>query len=146
MAAALLDVNVLVALLSADSDSHSAAQRWFGHNARKGWATCPFTQAGFVRIISNATASKHVIRPAQAIGVLEEALKFPVHEFWEDDLSIAEATTSFREHLTGHQQIADGYLLGLARRHKGRLVTFDKGIATLAQVAGLGHLVISITK
>jgi hypothetical protein len=146
MAVALFDINMLVALLSQDSDSHGAAQRWFLHNARKGWATCPFTQAGFVRIISNPASSRHVIRPAQAIDVLEASLKFPVHEFWKDDLSMAEATADFREHLTGHQRTNDAYLLGLAARHKGRIVTFDRGIPALASVAGLSHLVISITK
>jgi toxin-antitoxin system PIN domain toxin len=146
MAVTLLDVNVLVALLSQDSDSHDAAQRWFLHHARKGWATCPFTQAGFVRIISNPASSRHVIRPPQAIEVLEDSLKFPVHEFWKDDLSMAEATADFGEYLTGHQQTNDAYLLGLASRHKGRIVTFDRGIPALASAAGLSHLVISITK
>jgi toxin-antitoxin system PIN domain toxin len=146
MAVALLDINVLVALLSQDSDSHGAAQRWFLHNARKGWATCPITQAGFVRIMSNPASSRHVIRPAQAIEVLEDTLKFPVHEFWKDDLSMAQATADFREHLTGHQQTNDAYLLGLAIGHKGRIVTFDRGIPALASVAGLSHLVIPLTK
>jgi uncharacterized protein len=141
MAVTLLDVNVLVALLSAESDSHPAAQRWFVHNARKGWATCPFTEAGFVRITSNPVTSRHLIRPSQAIGILEESFRYPVHEFWKDDLSIAEATAEFREHLTGHQQTTDAYLLGLAVRHKGKLVTFDKGMAALVSVAGLGHVV-----
>jgi hypothetical protein len=146
MAVTLLDINVLVGLLSEDSEFHAASQRWFFQNARKGWATCPFTEAGFVRIISNPASSKHVIRPAQAIEILEDSQKFPVHEFWKDDLSLAEATTVFREYLTGHQQTNDAYLLGLAAKHKGRMVTFDKGIAALASVAGLSHLVLSITK
>lgn len=146
MAVALLDVNVLVGLLSEDSEFHSASERWFLQNARKGWATCPVTEAGFVRIISNPASSRHVIRPAQAIDVLEDSFRFPVHEFWKDDLSMAEATADFREHVTGHQQTTDAYLLGLALRRKGRMVTFDKGIRALASVAGLSHLVVHITK
>jgi toxin-antitoxin system PIN domain toxin len=146
MAVTLLDVNVLVGLLSEDSEFHSASQRWFVNHARKGWATCPLTQAGFVRITSNPASSKHVIRPGQAVDVLEDSLKFPVHEFWKDDLSIGEATAGFREYLTGHQQTSDAYLLGLARWHKGRIVTFDRGIPALASLAGLSHLVISIAK
>lgn len=146
MAVTLLDVNILVGLLSEDSEFHPASQRWFTQNARRGWATCPFTQAGYLRIITNLASSKHLIRPALAIEVLEECLKFPVHEFWKDDLSMVEATADFRGHLTGHQQTTDAYLLGLTLRHKGRIVTFDRGIAALAQVAGLGHLVTSITK
>lgn len=141
MAATLLDANVLIGLLSEDSEFHTASQRWFLQNARKGWATCPFTQAAFVRIISNPAASRNVIRPGQAIDVLEESLLYPVHEFWKDDLSMADATAAFRDSLTGHQQTTDAYLLGLALRHKGRLATFDKGMAALASAADLGHVV-----
>lgn len=146
MSITLLDADVLVGLLSEDSEFHTASQRWFQQNARKGWATCPFTQAAFVRLLSNPSASKHVIRPAQAIEVLEDALRFPVHEFWKDDLSMAEATAAFRNCLTGHQQTTDAYLLGLALRHKGRLATFDKGVAALASTAELGHVVTLLTK
>jgi len=146
MAISLLDVNVLIGLLSEDSEFHTASQRWFLQNARKGWATCPITQAAFVRIISNPAASRNGIRPAQAIEVLEESLHFPVHEFWKDDLSIAEATAPFRDFLTGHQQITDAYLLGLCLRRKGRLVTFDRGVAALASAAQAEHLVALITK
>ncbi|HEX3986748.1 MAG TPA: TA system VapC family ribonuclease toxin [Acidobacteriaceae bacterium] len=146
MPVTLLDANVLVGLLSEDSEFHNASQRWFMQNARKGWATCPFTQAAFVRIIANPAASRNVIRPAQAIDVLEDTLRFPVHEFWKDDLSMAEATPSFRNFLTGHQQITAAYLLGLSLRHKGRIVTFDRGIAALASAAGLGDRVTLIAK
>lgn len=146
MAVSLLDVNVLVGLLSEDSEFHTVSQRWFVQNARKGWATCPFTQAAFVRIICNPAASRNVIRPPQAIEVLEASLQFPVHEFWKDDLSIADATVAFRGSLTGHQQITNAYLLGLCLRHKGRLVTFDSSVAALASASGLGHLVALITK
>ena len=146
MAISLLDVNVLVGLLSEDSEFHTSAQRWFLQNAKKGWATCPFTQAAFVRIISNPAASRNVIRPAQAIEVLETSLRFPVHEFWKDELSIAEATFTFRDFLTGHQQITDAYLLGLCQRRKGRLATFDRGIAALASASEMGHLVTLLAK
>ncbi len=146
MAVTLLDANVLVGLLSEDSEFHAASQRWFMQHARKGWASCPFTQAAFVRITSNPAASRYTIRPAQAVEVLEEALRFPVHEFWKDDLSMAEATAGFRDCLTGHRQTTDAYLLGLVLRHKGRLATFDKGIAALASAAGLEHLVTLVAR
>ena len=50
---ALLDVNVLIALLDAGHASHSAALRWFSANAAAGWASCPITQNGCVRILSH---------------------------------------------------------------------------------------------
>ena len=49
----LLDVNVLIALLDADHASHEHALRWFKRSAREGWASCPLTQNGCVRIMSH---------------------------------------------------------------------------------------------
>lgn len=144
MAAFLLDVNVLVALLWEEAEAHAAAREWFASNARKGWATCPFTQAGFVRIVSNTAMLRHAVRPAQALEVLQENLKHASHEFWHDDLTIIDAVAPFRQQLSGHQQITDAYLLGVAAKHKGRFVTFDKAIAALAEAAGLRHLVTTL--
>lgn len=141
MAVSLLDVNILVALFSEDASSHTAAQKWFLHNAHRGWATCPVTQAGFVRIICNPAASKSGILPAQALEILEEGMQHPSHQFWPDDISFAEAVSPFRSQVRGHQQITYAYLLGLARRHKGRLVTGDRAIASVASTAGFPNLV-----
>jgi len=146
MPVSLLDVNVLVALLSADSLFHDAAQKWFLANAYNGWATCPMTQAGFVRIICNPAVSRNRIHPSQAIEVLEANLGHPSHKFWPDDLSAAKATAPFQRHLAGHQQITDAYLLGLALKHRGQLVTFDKAVQALATAAEMDHLVFTIRK
>ena len=51
------------------------------------------------------------------------------HEFWADDLTITDAQVFDRTKWSGHQQVTDTYLLALAVRHSGRLVTFDTGIA-----------------
>lgn len=144
MPVSLLDVNVLVSLSSEDALLHEAAWRWFDKNARAGWATCPLIETAFVRIVANPAASRVSIRPAQALELLRENLSRPSHQFWPDDLSAAEALGSLEEHLIGHQQITDAYLLGLAAKHKGRLVTFDKAIAALAEAAGLRHLVTTL--
>ncbi len=37
---ALLDVNLLIALLDADHSLHAPATRWFAANTRDGWASC----------------------------------------------------------------------------------------------------------
>jgi hypothetical protein len=50
---ALLDVNVLIALLDSDHASHDSAINWFAKHAREGWASCPITQNGCIRIMSN---------------------------------------------------------------------------------------------
>jgi hypothetical protein len=146
MAVSLLDVNVLCGLLSENFAGHSEAQQWFARNARNGWATCPFTQAGFVRLMSHPSASARPVSPAQALDVLSENLQHPRHEFWPDDLSVSETLTRWRTHLRGHQQITDAYLLALSLHQRGRLVTFDQGLATFASAVGLAHLVSHIPR
>ena len=131
MAATLLDVNVLVALLCSDHNDHSAALQWFREHEKKGWATCPFTQAAFVRIVSNPAFSPEAVMPSEAISLLEEALGRSTHEFWPDDLSFAEVAGYLKPNLSGHNQITDAYLLGLAIHHQSKLVTFDKSLSSL---------------
>jgi uncharacterized protein len=131
VAAVLLDVNALIALLWADHSDHNAAQQWFRENEKKKWATCPFTQAAFVRIVSNPAFSPEAVTPAEAIALLEENLRHPSHEFWPDDLSFAEAAAYLKPDLSGHKQITDAYLLGLAIHHQAKLATFDRALASL---------------
>ena len=50
---ALLDVNVLVALLDAAHVHHRRAATWLGRNLGAGWASCPLTQNGCLRILSS---------------------------------------------------------------------------------------------
>jgi uncharacterized protein len=50
---ALLDVNVLIALLDSDHSLHTPATSWFKSNSHQGWASCPITQNGCVRVMSN---------------------------------------------------------------------------------------------
>ena len=124
---ALLDVNVLLALMDNAHVHHGAALAWWRHERDKGWASCPLTQNGFVRIVCHGGYPK---RPtaAQAIEQLRLQLAEPGHEFWPDDVSIAEAALFDRTHILGPKQISDVYLLALAVKNKGRLVTFDRGI------------------
>ena len=48
---ALLDVNLLVALAWPGHVSFATVHRWFARHGDAGWATCPITQAGFVRVL-----------------------------------------------------------------------------------------------
>lgn len=127
----LLDVNVLVALLWPDHEAYDRAQDWFGRKARSGWATCPFTQAGFVRIVSNPAFSTHAVTPQEATRLLVANLNHPGHKFWKDEIAFSDAVQPFRVRLTGHQQVPDAYLLGLAMHQRGKLATFDKKIGAL---------------
>jgi toxin-antitoxin system PIN domain toxin len=132
----LLDANVLVALAWPEHEFHDKVGRWFVRHSRAGWATCPFTQAAFVRVLSNAAFSADALTPANALRVLESNLLLPGHHFWADSISVPEALRRIGSRLTGHRQITDAYLLGLALDHKGRLATLDKGIGVLG--GGMG--------
>lgn len=131
MSVGLLDVNVLIALLWPSHEAHRQVQDWFGAHSATGWATCPLTQAGFVRIVSNPAFSPDALAPAQAVSILAANLKHRSHQFWEDDVSLADAVAGFRPRLVGHRQVTDAYLLGLALGRNGCLVTLDRRVATL---------------
>ncbi len=127
----LLDVNLLVALLWTNHEHHEAAVRWFRAQRRLAWATCPLTQAGFVRVSSNPRILSDAPSPGKAIDVLEANLRHPGHRFWADDVPFAEAVAPFGELFSSHQQTTDAYLFGLAIHKGGVLATFDAGISAL---------------
>jgi toxin-antitoxin system PIN domain toxin len=127
----LLDVNVLVALLWRSHEDHEKAQNWFAQGAKAGWATCPFTQAGCVRILSNPAFSRDAVTPHQALKLLSVNLGHPSHLFWPDDLTFAEAVAPMERLLVGHKQVSDAYLLGLAIRRRAKLVTLDRSVSAL---------------
>ncbi len=131
MTAFLLDVNVLIALGWKGHPDHSVAQEWFAGSNKVGWATCPFTHAAFVRIISNPAFSPEAVPPLEALSLLTANLNHPTHQFWADNISLRDAVRYFGERLVGHQQITDAYLLGLAMHKKGKLATLDRSIVEL---------------
>ncbi len=49
----LLDINLLLALTDPMHVHHELSHQWFAKKGRKGWATCPLTENGFVRIASH---------------------------------------------------------------------------------------------
>jgi len=127
----LLDTNLLIALVWPSHTAHLRAQHWFAKNARQGWATCPITQCGFVRVSSNPAFSPHALSPSQALELLRANLNHSGHTFWPDDLDLSTAS-SLVQQLSGHQQVTDAYLVGLAVQHKGKLATLDRGTAAWA--------------
>jgi hypothetical protein len=127
----LLDVNVLIALMWPAHESHAQVGEWFSRRARQGWATCPFTQAAFVRLVSNPAFSRDAVTPQEAIALLSANLKHRYHRFWSDDISFGEAVELFQGRLMGHRQVSDAYLLGLAIHKKGELATLDRGVVDL---------------
>ena len=81
--------------------------------------------------------------PAEGIHVLG-ALKTAFansHQFWPDDISLT-GNSLFDGSLTaGARHVTDVYLLGLAKRHEGTLVSFDRSLSYHAVRAGSRQLV-----
>jgi uncharacterized protein len=127
----LLDTNLLIALLWPSHERHDLAVKWFARHRGKGWATCPMTQAGFVRIVSNPAFSRDAVQPREAIEVLCANTAAKDHQFWPDELPLAVAVAFAGVRLLGHQQVTDAYLLGLAISRGGALATLDKRIGAL---------------
>jgi toxin-antitoxin system PIN domain toxin len=126
---ALLDVNALVALAWDSHVHHAAMREWFAAHGSSGWATCPITESGFVRVSSNPKALPTPIGISAARGVLTALRRLDGHRFLVDDISIVAPDVP---DVAGYRQVTDAHLLTLARRSEMRLVTFDTGIRTLA--------------
>jgi len=128
---ALLDVNVLIALLDSDHTSHGVALMWFAKHATEGWASSPITQNGCVRIMSNPGYPNAL--PVQAvIKHLADACEENVHEFWSDKVSLLDPHVVDSTRIHGPRQLTDIYLLALAVEREGRFVTFDTGVPLAA--------------
>jgi uncharacterized protein len=140
-ARALLDVNVLIALHDQQHVHHEVAANWFIANARHGWASCPLTQNGSVRIMSQP-GYPNPVPVAQALAMLQRSCAHTSHQFWPDDVSLLDAKRLAHDRIHGHRQLTDLYLLALAVARGGRLVTFDAQVPLNAvRGAGAQHLV-----
>jgi len=126
----LLDVNALIALVDSDHVGFEAMGKWFGSHAAKGWATCPLTENGMVRILSQPAYPSGRRSPSEVItllGVLK-ALPSRAHHFWADDVSLSDASLFQPDFIVGSRQVTDVYLLGLAAKHGGKVVSFDRSM------------------
>ena len=128
---ALFDVNVIIALLDPDHAFHERAHDWWANNDRHGWASCPLTENGVVRIMSNPNYShKTKYHPSDLINRLAAFAKNSDYEFWPDNLSLRDGKKFAAERIHSSRQLTDLYLLALAVENNGRLVTFDHSIPT----------------
>lgn len=140
MTRSLLDVNVLLALLDADHADHARARTWLGSHIDAGWASCPITENGFLRIISQDRYPSPVPL-ADAVARLRLATDTDLHEFWPCDVTILDPATADAQRLHGARQVTDAYLLALAASRGGRFVTLDRKIAlSAAPTAEARHL------
>ena len=143
---ALLDVNFLVALAWPNHIHHEVAVAWFENNHERGWATCPPTQSGFVRVSSNQKIIAEARSPREAIALLRQLTGLESHEFWADKIAIASSEYVDAVRIVGYRQVTDAHLLALARDNGGKLVTFDRGIGNVCseEIAAESLIVLSI--
>ena len=123
-AAVLLDGNILIALSDSRHVHHAAAEHWFD-SLQSPFASCPITQGTMIRVLMG---TKAVQDQRTAIALLQNLMRHPRHRFWPDDIDYLQVDWSG---VLGHRQLTDAYLASLARRHGGRLATFDQGLAAL---------------
>ena len=136
---ALLDVNVLIALLDENHLDHTTTSDWFVNHIEQGWASCPLTQNGCVRILSQP-GYPNPLGIAEAVNRLRTAVSTPYHQFVADDVSLLDDASIDGGSLSGPRQITDVYLLALAVAHGIRLVTLDRYVPlATVQVCSVGH-------
>jgi toxin-antitoxin system PIN domain toxin len=125
---ALLDINVIIALLDSGHVMHRAASHWLAQHQEHGWATTPITENGVVRILSQPAYPNH--RPAAQVAErLAEACGHASHQFWPEAVSLLEPGLIAWQRLLSPRQITDCYLLALAVAQGGHLVSFDQRVS-----------------
>jgi toxin-antitoxin system PIN domain toxin len=125
----LLDVNVLIALTHSDHGHHRIVTKWFEVPGRN-WSMCAFSESGFLRISSNPKFGNLTV--GEAAEILASLEAHPGYSFWPISDSWGSVTAPFSRRIFGPKQITDAYLLGLAIRGNGVLVTLDRGVQYLA--------------
>ena len=124
----LLDVNILVALFDPEHVHHAGAHEWLAENRRLGWATCPLSENGLIRVISHPKYPGRRTSVEDAVERLGRFRGSGEHTFWADSVSFCDSERLSLQHVLGHRQVTDVYLLALAVENGGRLVTFDRSI------------------
>lgn len=128
----LLDVNSLIGLADPDSVWYTALHRWYDGGGKNNWGVCALTEAGFIRVTTNPKYRGQQRTVDQAAAILAEFSRTDGYHYWPIRDSWEKLTAPFASRITGHQQITDAFLLGLAIHDNLVLVTCDTGIAYLA--------------
>jgi toxin-antitoxin system PIN domain toxin len=129
----LLDANVLLALAWPSHVHHARVQQWLASHRAAGWATCAGTQLAFVRLSSQPAFSPHYKTPEEAVRLLHLLTGTPHHSFWSEPaggFDGPEVTTLFKKIVT-HHHVTDGWLVGVAEAHDGKLATLDETLSRL---------------
>lgn len=135
----LPDVNVLVAITDQNHVHHAKATEWF-NTAGLDWGMCAITESGLLRVSANPAVGRLTV--GEASTLVGQLMGRRGYRFWPLTRSWGELVTPFTERIYGYKQITDAYLLGLAIRENGVLVSFDKAIRSLAGPKFSGNVLI----
>ena len=124
----LLDTSILIALLDASHIHHRLTAQWLQTHGSAGWASCPITLNGCIRILSQPSYPNR-LPMQQVVAGLRQAMQNPLHEFWADDVNTVTSQAIDWSYTVRPAQLTDVYLLALAVAHEARFVTLDQGIA-----------------
>ncbi|KAA1178670.1 PIN domain-containing protein [Rhizobium tropici] len=136
----LLDINVLIALFDPTHVAHDVAHGWFHSTGSESWATCPLTENGVIRILSQSSYPNSPGPPSTAALLVAQLRGLPGHRFWADDVSLLDNSLVDSTKLLTAGQITDTYLLALAKFHGGRLATLDRRLSAIAVKDGKAAL------
>jgi predicted nucleic acid-binding protein len=113
---------------------------WFEAEGRHGWATCPITENGVMRIVGHPGYPNTPGSPAAVAVVVQKLLDHPGHVFWPDAISLLDRQYVDADRLLMHKQVTDTYLLALAASSGGRLATLDRRLSAVAVQGGAAAL------
>jgi uncharacterized protein len=140
VSAYLLDVNVLIALIDNKHSAHSIAHDWFAREGQSGFATCPLTENGAIRLISQPRYPNYVESISVAMELVGSIISRPGHVFWPDRISLLDEEQVDRARMQSPAQITDTYLLALAKSHGGTLATLDRRMVLSAVPEAGNHI------
>jgi len=137
----LLDVNVLIGLADPSHVHSEHALRFFENTAvRDGWACCPLTENGFLRIFGNPKYPNGPGSTEEARRLLRSFQAAPGYRFWAADLSLADLRLI--PSLPPAPQLSYCYLLALAVAKGGCFATFDRNIDASLVKGGKDALIV----
>ena len=138
----LADVNVLLALLWPRHIHHIAAQKWFAAQGHQSWATNTIVQLGAIRLLTNSAIVQGAVSASAALRAMSDATSHANHQFWPLNEPVSAMIGQCESLPKGHRHWTDLILLRHAIERKGRLVTFDRGVAELAREMGSNRFLV----
>ena len=125
----LLDVNLLITLLDHDHIHHELAVTWLRNNGQSGWASCPITQNGCIRIMSNPSYSSQIfLSVGDVADKLREVTLTPSHTFIPDNVNLLDSDNIDLGNIQKPKDITDVYLLALAMHNNYQFATLDRKV------------------